>query len=321
VRPIVAPPVSGPPKTGSPPTFSVVITAYQAVATVGEAIESALAQTQPPHEIVVVDDGSTDGTRDVLRAYEDRIAVVAQENRGVAAATNAAVERASSEFVAILNADDVYEPERLEALSELAVARPDLDILMTDVLLEVGGEVVGRFCERTPFPAAEQRLAIFERCFLAEPAIRRSILRAAGGFDETLRIGEDWECWIRLLNRGAVAGLVDEPLLRYRLGGPSLTSDRVAAFRSRVEVLERARRLELTDDERRELERFLHRRRPRAVLAEADRALRERHDDARRRALRVVVTRGVGVRARAAALGAAVAPGLAARRLAARSKR
>ena len=319
MRPIVAPPRTGPPQQGPSPTFSVVITAYQAESTVAEAIESALAQTRPPREIVVVDDGSTDGTRNVLRAYEDRIALVEQENRGVAAATNTAVERAGGEFVAILNADDVYEPERLEALSQLAVARPDLDILMTDLLLEVRGEVVGRFCTGTPFPAADQRLAIFERCFLAEPAIRTSVLRAAGGFDETLRIGEDWECWIRLFHRGAVAGLVDEPLMRYRLGGPSLTSDRVRALRSRVEVLERAEQLELTDAERAELRRFLRRRRPRAVVAEAEEALRERHTDARRRALRVVVTPGVRASARAAALGAAVAPGLAARRLAARA--
>jgi glycosyltransferase involved in cell wall biosynthesis len=318
VRTIVAPPASRPLEPGSAPSFSIVVTAYQAATTVAEAITSALAQTVPPHEIVVVDDGSTDETPDVLRRFGDRIVVIRQENRGVSAATNAGVERARGEFVALLNADDVYEPERLAALSELAVRRPDLDILMTDLMLEVRGKVVGTFCDGTPFPDTDQRLAIFERCFLAEPAIRRSVLVAVGGFDETLRLGEDWECWIRLLNRGAVAGLVAEPLMRYRLGGPSLTSDRVAALRSRVEVLERAERLVLTDAERRELNRFLRRRRKRAALAEAERALREQHPDARGRALRLALTRGVSPLVRAAALGAFVAPGFAARRLAAR---
>jgi hypothetical protein len=289
------------------PGFSIVIASYQAAATVGEAIESALGQTQAPHEVIVVDDGSTDGTAEVLAPYRARVVQVTQENRGAAAAVNAGVQRATGEFVAILDADDVYEPQRLEALTELALARPDLDLLMTDAYFEVDGRIAGRFCDATPFAAARQNIAIFERCFIAWPAVRRSRLLAAGGFDESLRVGYDWECWIRLLHAGAVAGLVDEPLMCYRIkGSGSLTDDRVAALRGRVKVLEVASQLDLSDEERAELERFLPRRRRRALLAEAQQALRERSPDARRRALEVARDEGMP------------APATAARRLARR---
>ncbi len=263
--------------------------------------------------MVVVDDGSTDGTELALAPYRDRIIYLRQENRGTAGAVNAGARAASGEFVAILDADDVYEPERIEALSELAVRRPDLDLLCTDAYLEVAGRIVGTFCERTPFAVTDQSVEIFERCFVAWPAIRRSALLAVGGLDESLRIAHDWDCWLRLLHRGSAAGLVQEPLMRYRITGQgSLTDNRVAALRDRVTMLEHAAQLDLSSDQRRALERFLTRRRRRALLAEAEQALREHGSDARRRNMAIVLERGMGRSARIKALAAAVAPRAAA---------
>ena len=304
---------------GTPPSFAVAIATYQAAATVVASVESALGQTVAPSEVIVVDDGSTDDTADALRPYGSRIVYVRQENRGKAAAINAAARLSGSDFLSILDADDVYEPDRLAALSELAAARPDLDILMTDAYFEAGGEIVGRFSDRTPFATTSQSVAIFERCFVAWPALRRTKLLALGGFDESPLVSpaEDWECWIRLLHAGCSAGMVPEPLLRYRIAADSLTGDRVNALRSRVHILELAARLDLSADERRALERFLPRRRRRLLLAEAERALREHAPDARARALAVVAAPGTPLTARARALAAAAAPRLAARRLAA----
>ncbi len=321
MRPFLAPSPTLGLEPGPVPTFSILIAAYQASATIAEAVESALSQTVPAHEVIVVDDGSTDGTPDALEPYRDRVTLIRQENRGPAAARNVGIRLATGDFISILDADDVYEPARLEALTELAGARPDLDILMTDLHLEVDSELVGRFSEKTPFAVAEQNLAIFERCFLAEPAIRREALIAIGGFDESLLIGEDWECWIRLLHAGSAAGFVDMPLVRYRIGGPSLTANRVAALRSRVTVLELASRLDLAPNEREMLSRFLVGRRRRALLAEAEQAIRERRPDARRRAIDVTLAAGLPAAVRIAALAAAVAPRAAARRLAGREAR
>jgi glycosyltransferase involved in cell wall biosynthesis len=309
--------VPSPPRvqSGPPPTFSIVVAAYQAARTIAQAVESALTQTVPPHEVIVVDDGSTDGTGDALGSYLDKIVYSRQENRGAAAASNVGFRQATGDFVAILDADDVYEPERIEALTELAIQRPDLDILATDAHLESGDEVVARFFEETPFGVGDQKVEILERCFLACPAVRRVALTAAGGFEESLRIGYDWECWIRLLHGGSTAGAVDEPLLRYRIGGPSLTADRVAALRSRVRVLELASRLDLSAEERLTLERFLRRRRHRALMAEVEQALREQRADARHKAFRAALAPGMAPSLRIKAFAASIAPRMAARRI------
>jgi glycosyltransferase involved in cell wall biosynthesis len=314
-RIVAPPPRQAVAPRATPPTFSVVIAAYQAEATIDECVASALAQTMPPLEVIVVDDGSTDGTARALTAYSDRIVYVRQENRGKAAAVNVAARRAEGEFVSILDADDVYEPTRLEALGELARLRPDLDILMTDAYLEVDGQLVGRFCERTPFATVDQSVAIFEDCFVAWPAIRRDRLLEVGGFDESPLVApaEDWECWIRLLHAGSVAGLVDEPLLRYRIHGGSLTSDRLNTLRSRVHILEVAASLDLSPPQRAALQRFLRRRRNRLLLAQAEQALRTNAPDARRRSLAAARSAGMPLLARLRALAAALAPRTAAR--------
>ena len=166
--------------------------------------------------MIVCDDGSSDGTAAALAPFGDRVTVLTQHNRGEAGAKNTATRAASGDFVAILDADDVYLPERLEALGELAAARPDLDILTTDATLVAGGRPVRSVYDETwTFEVADQRRAILERNFIfGHVAVRREALLAAGGFDEAIRWTTDWDCWLRLIFAGSRAGLVDEPLAR-----------------------------------------------------------------------------------------------------------
>lgn len=316
MRPILAPAAPAGLQPGPAPTFSIVTPAYQAAATIVESVESALAQTLPAHEVVVVDDGSTDGTAELLAPYRHRIVYIHQENRGTPAALNAGVYAATGDFVSILDADDVYEPERIAALTDLAQARPDLDILATDAYLEVDGNVTARFYEATPFARERQTLEIVDRCFIAWPAVRRSKLLELGGYDESLKIAHDWECYLRLLFAGSRAGAVDEPLMRYRIGGSgSLTDNRVEALRDRVRLLERALLLDPPPEERHAIERYLRLRRRRVLLAETEHALRAHQPDARRRSLALAVAPDLPLGTRARALAAALAPRLAARRL------
>ena len=133
---------------GHVPSFSVLIPAYQAERFVVAAVESALAQTRPPLEVIVCDDGSTDGTREALEPYRDRIVYLRKENGGEGSAKNAAARAASGDFVVLLDADDTYLPERLEALGQLAAARPDLDLVTTDAFIEVDGEAARRVYAR-----------------------------------------------------------------------------------------------------------------------------------------------------------------------------
>ena len=136
---VLAPPSAHPPGDGRTPTFSIIVAAYQAADTIGDTLASAFAQTLPPREVVVCDDGSTDDLDGALRPFRDRITLLRQENRGEGAAKNAAARAASGDFVVILDADDVFDRRRLEALGELAVARPYLDVLTTNALLELEG--------------------------------------------------------------------------------------------------------------------------------------------------------------------------------------
>lgn len=227
---------------GPVPSFSILLPTYESTATLPDAVASALAQTRPALEVIVCDDGSTDDVAGALAAYRDQIRLLRKPNGGCASALNLAARAALGDFLAILNADDVYDPRRIEALGCLAAERPDLDIITTDAYLEVEGVRAGTFNGSTPFVVADQPAGILRSCFVGGwPAVRRERVLAAGGWDESLRIGFDWDCWLRLIFDGAEAGLVDEPLMSYRIHEGNLTSDRLASLAERVVLLERAR--------------------------------------------------------------------------------
>jgi hypothetical protein len=317
---VVPPPAAFVREVSSPPTFSVVIAAYQAAGTVAEAIESALGQSRRPSEVVVCDDGSTDGTPAVLEAFGGSIRTFRQPNGGESSAKNAAVRAARGDYVVVLDADDLFLPRRIEAMAWLAEQRPDLDILTTDAVVEADGLPVRRaYHEGWRFPAADQRAAILDRNFVfGLCAVRRKRWLQSGGFDEDLALTADWEFWQRLILGGSAVGLVDVPLARYRLTSGTLSSDRVRLVQARLEVLARAAaRPDLSRGERRVVARAQRRERAdlRARLAAAALTGGGRP---RLRAAAVVLGRGSRPRARFGALVAVASPVLARRRRARR---
>jgi glycosyltransferase involved in cell wall biosynthesis len=303
-----------------PPAFSIAIAAYQAAATIAETLESALAQTLPAAEIVVCDDGSTDDLAAAVAPYRDRVTVIRQGNRGDAAAKNAAAAATTGDFVAFLDADDVYLPTRLERLGELAAARPDLDVLTTNAELEAGGRIVGRYYpDVATFPAEDQVAGVVasDSAVLSSAAVRRSAWLGAGGFTETLRSSADWELWMRLVLAGSAFGLVDEPLYRYRLHERGLSADQVTGSWDNVSALERVLPL-AAGDARAHVERSLARHRALAALTEAEAALRA--DPAHGRSRSWAIARGgYPARTRVKAGLAAAFPRTAARLLQRRS--
>ncbi|HET7507996.1 MAG TPA: glycosyltransferase family A protein [Solirubrobacterales bacterium] len=297
------------------PSFAVVIPAYEAATTIGDAIGSLRAQTVAPSEIVVCDDGSEDDLEGALEPHRDLVTLIRGEHRGVAAARNELLRAASAEFVVPLDADDVYAPTRLQRLGELAAAQPQLDILSTDAVFVSDGVAAGRFNEKTPFAFEDQGEAILDRCFVICPAMRRERLLEIGGYDERLRTAEDWDVCIRLILSGSAAGLVDEPLLEYRLGRRSLTSSRVRTLQERVYMLEKV----LTTPDiapflRKSAARAVSHHRARALEQAAREAVAEGRADARRQLLDVARSGDVAWRGRAAAAVSSLAP-LRSRRL------
>jgi hypothetical protein len=320
VRPVLVPAPPGSVPRGRAPSFSVVIAAYDASDTISDAVESVLAQTVPATEIVVCDDGSHDDLDATLAPFRARISFVRQQHAGEAAAKNNGASHArGGDFIVFLDADDTFLPERLEALGELAAERPDLDILTTDAFLEIDGEVVRRCYEAGwTFETHDQRGAILERNFIfGQVAVRRTRLLESGGFDPSISHGTDWDLWCRMLLDGSRVGLVDQPLARYRLRRSSLSADRTALLEGRCRVLERAAsRDDLTLDEQRRVQTALATARRHAQLTRAGTALREGSPHARRLAIGVARTSSLPAGTRAKAALAALAPRLAARRLA-----
>jgi hypothetical protein len=284
---------------------------------VAEAVASVLGQSLVPKEVIVCDDGSTDDPAGALEPFGDAIILLRQANGGVASARNLGLRRATAEFVAVCDADDLYLPNLLQRWAELAQARPDLDILCSDALIQAEGVIRGRSCyDPDAFPVDDQRLAILRDNFVpGRSAFRRRLLLEAGGYDESLVCAEDWDAWIRLILGGARAGLVDEPLALTRINPGSLTSSEVRLRQGQQGALTRAvRRTDLSPAERSVAEDHLAFVDRLLELAEARQAVEEGWPDRRRRCLAVALSSAQPAASRAKAAFAAAFPETATRR-------
>jgi glycosyltransferase involved in cell wall biosynthesis len=302
------------------PDFSVVIAAYNAAEYLAEAIESALAQTLAPVEIIVCDDGSSDATLAIARRFGPPVRVLSHAHAGAAAAKNACWQAAQTEFVVVLDSDDLLDERCLEAYAAAARARPDLDILTSDAYLELDGRVFDRYYrDKARFVVADQRLGALHQHFIfGLAALRREALAAVGGYDESLVNGIDTDVFLRMILAGSRAGLIPEPLSRYRFKPESLSADRGRSMEAMIRILERAaQHPSLSGSERRYLEEDLAIKRRLTSLALAERDLRRGSPEFRARALRIVRNEPpvFGRRSRVAAAAAAVAPPMARRLL------
>jgi hypothetical protein len=224
----------------------------------------------------------------------------------------------------ILDADDVYLPERLQALAELANARPDLDILTTDAYLVVDGRRVRRnYDRRWRFEVADQRRAILQRNFIfGHAAVRRERLLAHGGFDESILWTTDWDLWLRLILDGSLAGAVTEPLALYRIRQSSLTARRRDLLIGKLTTLDKASRNDaVRSEERAVLALSLAAYRRELELLELREALISGDALPRSRAFRVLVGSGYSAKNRFEAAGMFLVPRVVARLLRRRAAR
>jgi glycosyltransferase involved in cell wall biosynthesis len=200
------------------PTISTLIPAYNAAAFVGRAIESALAQTYPPLDIIVVDDGSKDNTSEVVARYPPPVRVIRQVNGGPAAARNRAAREARGEWFALLDADDSWLPEKLERQLE-HTASPDIGIVFTRAAYDA--------VRRRQIPVRPSFDSLWESNCVGNSGvmIRRATFEAVGGFDEDRKlIGvEDYNLWLRVAAAGWGIVLCPGNLLIYAPGPESLT--------------------------------------------------------------------------------------------------
>ena len=201
-------------------TVSVIIPTYNYGRFVAGAIESALGQTCPSVEVIVVDDGSTDDTAEVVGKFGERVRYLRQENSGVGAARNRGVAEAVGEFIAFLDADDTWEPTKLEKQLAVFERDPEVGLVhcgMREFDSETGGTVATHVDGQAGWVADE--LLLWERPAIIGPGgtimVRRDAFEAVGGFDERMRVSEDWDFCYRVARRYKV-GFVAEPLVNYR---------------------------------------------------------------------------------------------------------
>jgi glycosyltransferase involved in cell wall biosynthesis len=235
---------------GAIPLVSVVIPAYNRAATIRAAIESVLRQTWQDFELVVVDDGSTDGTLAAAAAVADpRLRVVASpHNAGAAAARNRGVAEARGPWIAFQDSDDEWLPEKLEKQMARLAGRDDR-VGCYCGLLTVGA-LHPRPGERTrlryvPDPATETvegdiLAPLLEQNMVSTQTlvVRRDVFLEIGRFDETMGAIEDWDFGIRLAARGPIA-FVDEPLVHQRFSPNSLTRGRARQLASQAWMVEK----------------------------------------------------------------------------------
>jgi len=204
------------------PCVSVIIPTYNRRDYVQEAIDSVLAQTHTDYEIIVVDDGSTDGTGEALRArYGDRIRYVWQENQGESVARNRGIEMAQGEYVAFLDSDDLWLPEKLEKEVPVLEASHDAVLVFTPAWpVDAGGQRLSDIAISGGID--RNKLTLEALCMEnalgsagSTALVRRGSLERVGGFDRSIRYSEDWDLWLRLRQRGCFA-FVQEPLAHIR---------------------------------------------------------------------------------------------------------
>jgi glycosyltransferase involved in cell wall biosynthesis len=195
------------------PRFSVVVPAYNAQATVISAVRSVLAQTRPNLEVIVVDDGSTDATAEVVkRIDDDRVRLISQSNLGLPAARNAGVTAARGEYISLLDSDDLFLPRYLERSERALRSTADAGFAYTDAYVfdAVSGRVrrrsaMARSNPPSPPPADANGflLALLKSNFVyVSTTIPRRVLEAVGGFDEARGSSEDYELWLRIVLNG-----------------------------------------------------------------------------------------------------------------------
>jgi glycosyltransferase involved in cell wall biosynthesis len=234
-----------------------------------------------------------------------------------------AISHSSGEFVVNLDADDVLLPGNLAARAELIAQRPDLDIVGTDGNVELDGVVMRQIYRWDwTFEVEDQRAAILERCFITPHwSMRRARLLAIGGFDKSLSHCEDWECFIRMILSGSSAGLVDEPLARYRLQPGSLSNQTIGLIENRAKTLDKTLHASgLSDAERAGLRSRLEAEQLELRLARVREALLERSPNARRESRRLALAPGMSIGIRLRAMFSWLFPGFARRALARRGR-
>lgn|SRR5574341_198431 len=231
----------------TPLSVAVIIPTYNRADLVGEAIDSCLGQTRVPDQIIVVDDGSTDHTQEVLATYGTQITMIRQSNKGLSAARNAGLRAVTADLIALLDSDDTLLPESIALRAHVLETQPEVGVVYSDIMrVDITGKPLMKQSEWDHLPhRSGMILADFAR-YNVMPVhaclFRRAIIGQVASFDETLGPLADYDFWIRIAARYPFKYL-DVPLANYRIHADTMT----AMIRPQWSVEERIIRRRLFD--------------------------------------------------------------------------
>ena len=218
---------------------SVIIPTYNRGRMLKEAIESVLTQDFADFELIVVDDGSTDNTNDILKEYQEDIIVLKQINKGVSAARNTGIASATGHFIAFLDSDDIWMPAKLSLQIEFFNSNPDALICQTEEIWVRNGVRVNpkKRHKKISGDIFEPSLSL---CLVSPSAvmIKQSLFEKVGVFDESLPACEDYDLWLRISCRYPVS-LVNTPLIIKRGGHPDQLSGASGLDKFRIQSLKK----------------------------------------------------------------------------------
>lgn len=202
---------------------SIIIPSWNAAAYVKEAVDSALAQTYQNIEVILIDDGSTDNTKEALAPYwsNPKFRYLYQLNKGLASARNTGIRAAKGAYIAFLDSDDMFMPEKIEKQVAVLEAQPDFAVCYSDLYHFEDGNPRKFYHHRYAaiYPSGDIFEPLLHTQFLnpLTLVVRREVFVRHGMFDETLRRSEDWDLWLRWAHAGVKFFYLEEPLAYYRI--------------------------------------------------------------------------------------------------------
>ena len=220
-------------------TVSVIIPAYNRIATLARAIDSVLAQSHKVEEIIVVDDGSTDATSEVAKMYPE-VLLLRQKNMGVSSARNNGVMMASSEWIAFLDSDDVWHPEKIARQIKFHKQSSSLKISYTDEQWVRDGKMV-TLPKKYQKPSQTTFENSLDYCNIAPSSvlIEKKLFDKVGAFDEALEVCEDYDLWLRILLENSIGYLPEKLITKHGGHDDQLSMKHWGMDRFRVRALEK----------------------------------------------------------------------------------
>ena len=206
------------------PLVSVIIPTYNKSQYLREAIKSVLNQTYKNIEVIVVDDGSTDNTKEIVESFNDsRIIYIFQENKGPAIARNTGIKKAQGEYIAFLDSDDLWLKEKLEKQVDFMEKNSEIGLLGTGCYeVTDKGKIIGKKIFPIKNKILQKDLIKYNSFIQSSVMIRKEVFDKVGLYDKSFRESEDYELWLRIAENYKIANLA-EPLVTKRYCKKSLS--------------------------------------------------------------------------------------------------